>query len=508
MPQMILEMRQITKSYPGVQALNKVDFVLYAGEVHALVGENGAGKSTLMKILAGAVPRDAGEIKVKGEAVSTWDPREAQAQGIAIIYQERNLIPYLNVAQNIFLGREPGAKGLVDFPRLYRNARELIGKIGADINIHARVGKLTAAQQQMVEIAKALSMQAEIILMDEPTSSLSEREKEALFTLIRQLKDQGKAIIYISHRMEEIFEIADRITVLRDGEKIGTYLPAEIDKESLVRLMVGRAIKEDSYYQQIKVGAKVLEVKNLSRKGAFNNISFSLAAGEILGFAGLVGAGRSEMARVLFGVDKLDGGAIYFKGQRVKINASQDALKLGIGLVPEDRKEQGLILGMTVKENMTLALLREIAPLGVISRLRQLKFCQQYTARLNLKTPSFEQKVRNLSGGNQQKVVIAKWLAVNPAVLILDEPTRGIDVGAKSEIHNLIRQMAENGIAVMVISSELPELLQLCHRILIMREGELVGEVAREAASEELIMSYATGGKRDGGSSIVSSGRG
>lgn len=508
MPQLILEMRQITKRYPGVQALNQVDFDLYAGEVHALVGENGAGKSTLMKILAGAVPRDAGEIKVKGEPVSTWDPREAQVQGIAIIYQERNLIPYLNVAQNIFLGREPGAKGLVNFPRLYSNARELIGKIGTDINVHARVGKLTAAQQQLVEIAKALSMQAEIILMDEPTSSLSEREKEALFTLIRQLKAQGKAIIYISHRMEEIFEIADRITVLRDGQKIGTYFPAEVDKESLVRLMVGRAIKEDNYSQQIKIGAKVLEVKNLSRKGVFSNVSFSLAAGEILGFAGLVGAGRSEVARAIFGADKLDGGAIYFKGQRVKINAPQDALKLGIGLVPEDRKEQGLILGMTVKENMTLALLREIAPMGVISRPRQLKSCQQYTAKLNLKTPSFEQKVRNLSGGNQQKVVIAKWLAVNPAVLILDEPTRGIDVGAKSEIHNLIRQMAQNGIAVMVISSELPELLQLCHRILIMREGELVGEVAREVASEELIMSYATGGRRDGGFSIVSSGRG
>jgi len=497
---LILEMQQVSKHYPGVQALKNVDFDLAGGEVHALVGENGAGKSTLMKILAGAIPYDDGSITVGDETVSNWDPQEAQRHGIAIIYQEFNLVPYLNVAQNIFLGREQGRKGVIDYNSLYHEAARFMGQVSQEIDVRQQVRRLSAAQKQLVEIARALSMDAKILVMDEPTSSLSKYEKDLLFQLIRNLKQQGKSIIYISHRMEEIFQIADRVTVLRDGVNRGTFLVQEIDIDQLVRLTVGREIRQE---QENLAGGRikdtVLEVRNLTRWGKFHDISFSLQEGEILGMAGLVGAGRSDVARAIFGADRLDNGEVFFLGKRTDIRSPQDAVEVGIGFLPEDRKEQGLVMGMSVKENMSLASLQMISPWGVISKPRQLEACHKYLSSLDIKTPDLNQKVRNLSGGNQQKVVLAKWLALNPKILILDEPTKGIDVGAKSEIHDLIRKLAQQGISVLVISSELPELLQVCDRILVMREGELTGEVMRSAASEELIMSYATGGtNRDG----------
>jgi len=492
-----LQMKGITKTYPGVRALNSVDLEVARGEVHALVGENGAGKSTLMKILAGAQPMDSGEIFLNGQQVHITSPQKAMDLGISIIYQEFNLVPYLNAAENIFLGREPRAvlPGFVNFTRMYSEAQKVIDQLGVRLNVRTPVNRLSVAQQQMVEIAKATSRNAVIIAMDEPSATLTEHELENLFALIRSLKRQGVSIIYISHRLEEIFEIADRVTVLRDGHLVGTKLVSETNRDEIIRMMVGRELGEKIPKQPAEIKSPVLTVSHLTRKGILDDISFTVRQGEILGIAGLVGAGRTELARAIFGADRIDSGEIRLNGRPVEIRSPRDAIRLGIGLVPEDRKALGLILAMVVRENISLANLDSLTSLGFIRRREERSVATRFIEDLMIKTPSAEQQVQNLSGGNQQKVVLAKWLFTKSRVLIFDEPTRGIDVGSKVEIYHLMNRLAANGVAIIMISSELPEILGMSDRILVMHEGRIAGELNREEATQEKIMWLATGGE-------------
>lgn len=493
----VLQMRGICKSYPGVRALDNVDLEVRAGEVHAVVGENGAGKSTLMKILAGAQPRDAGEIWINGQLVQIDSPQKAMDLGISIIYQEFNLVPYLNAAENIFLGREPASRlpGFVDFRTMYREAQAVIDRLGVPINVRTPVNRLSVAQQQMVEIAKATSRKSSIIVMDEPSATLTEHELERLFALIRQLKSEGTAIVYISHRLEEVFQIADRVTVLRDGKHIATRNTADLTREEIIRLMVGRELTQMIPKVPAPIGDVVLEVRGLSQKGRLYDISFQLRKGEILGIAGLVGAGRTELARAIFGADRIDSGELLLEGKPIRVRSPQDAIKLGIGLVTEDRKAQGLVLGMVVRENITLANLGALTRFNFISVARERQVARKYVEDLSIRTPSVEQTVQNLSGGNQQKVVLSKWLFTQSKVLIFDEPTRGIDVGAKTEIYQLMNELAARGVAMLMISSELPEVLGMSDRILVMHEGRIVGELSASEATQEKIMHLATGGR-------------
>lgn len=488
----ILEMKGITKEYPGVRALHNVDFDLREGEVHALVGENGAGKSTLMRILGGADSMTRGEILLYGQRVDLAGPREAERLGISVIYQEFNLIPYLTVAENIFLGREPRRRGvLVDWAKLYADARAIVGQLGLEVDPRTRVDRLSVAQQQMVEIAKAISKQAKIIVMDEPSATLTPRELERLFVLTRTLKAQGVGIIYISHRLEEIFAIADRVTVLRDGERISTAEVAEVSRASLIRDMVGRELRDDYPERRHDLGEVVLEARGLSRPGALHGVSLALRKGEILGLTGLVGSGRTELARALFGADPLAAGEILLDGRPVHLRSPAEAIAQGVCLMTEDRKGQGLVLGLTVRENITLACLPSLTRGGIIQRSAELALAGRLVERLSIKTPSLEQLVRNLSGGNQQKVVLAKWLATRFRVIIFDEPTRGIDVGAKQEIYRLMNGLAEAGAGIIMVSSELPEVLGLSDRILVMRGGRIKAEFGRGEATQEDIMHFA-----------------
>lgn len=492
-----LEMRNISKQYPGVRALDDVTLTVEAGEVHALLGENGAGKSTLMKILAGAQPMDHGEILLHGRPVVIDTPQRAMDHGISIIYQEFNLVPYLSAGENIFLGREPRGviPGFVDFRTLYAESQRVLDRLGVRIDARSPVNMLSVAQQQMVEIAKATSKQCRIIIMDEPSATLTEHELQALFGLIRRLKGEGVSIVYISHRLEEIFDVCDRATVMRDGKWIATRPVKELNREEIIRLMVGRELGEAIPKVAAHVGEPALTVRNLSRAGVLHDISFTVHRGEILGLAGLVGAGRTETARAIFGADPLDGGQIELFGKPVRIRAPRDAIRLGIGLVTEDRKQQGLVLGMAVRENNTLANLDSLSRLGFIRRRAEQKVAEEYRVSLSIKTPSIEQSVQNLSGGNQQKVVLAKWLFTGSKVLIFDEPTRGIDVGAKSEIYKLMNELAAQGCAIIMISSELPEVLGMSDRILVMHEGTITGELLRADATQEKVMHLATGGE-------------
>lgn len=492
-----LEMRTITKTYPGVRALDGVDFSVRPGEVHALVGENGAGKSTLMKILAGAQPKDSGEIFIDGRPAQIDSPQSAMALGISIIYQEFNLVKYMSAAENIFLGREPKGRlpGFVDFGRMYKDAQEVIDQLGVPLSVRTPVSRLSIAQQQMVEIAKATSRKSQIIAMDEPSATLTEHELDSLFSLIRQLKEQGVSIIYISHRLEEIFEIADRVTVLRDGNLVGTVDVTDTNREEIIKMMVGRELKDKIPKKEVPIGEPALTVTGLNRAGVLHDISFAVRQGEILGLAGLVGAGRSEVARAIFGANPIDSGEIRLNGNRVEIRSPRDAINLGIGLVTEDRKTLGLIMGMALRENVSMANLGVLSRLGFINRGKERAAASRYVTDLMIKTPSVEQQVQNLSGGNQQKVVLAKWLFTQSKVLIFDEPTRGIDVGAKTEIYNLMNRLAENGAAIIMISSELPEVLGMSDRILVMHEGRVAGELSREEATQEAIMHLATGGR-------------
>ncbi len=492
----VLSMRRITKTYPGVRALESVDLDVRAGEVHALVGENGAGKSTLMKILAGAQPRDAGEILINGKAVVIDTPQKAMDLGVSTIYQEFNLVPYLNAAENIYLGREPRARipGFVDFRVMYREAQEVVDRLGVRLNVRTPVNRLSVAQQQMVEIAKATSRRSSIIVMDEPSATLTEHELASLFTLIRQLKSEGVAIVYISHRLEEVFEIADRVTVLRDGHRIATNAISELTREDIIRLMVGRELTQMIPKVPAPLGEVVLEVRGLQRRDVLHDIDLTIRRGEVVGIAGLVGAGRTELARALFGADPIDAGEVILDGKSVRIKSPQEAIRLGVGLVTEDRKAQGLVLGMVVRENVTLANLGALTRLNFIMAGRERAVARKYVDDLSIRTPSIEQTVQNLSGGNQQKVVLAKWLFTDSKLLIFDEPTRGIDVGAKTEIYQLMNDLAARGVGILMISSELPEVLGMSDRIIVMHEGRIVGDLRASEATQEGIMHLATGG--------------
>ncbi|MBX3177405.1 MAG: sugar ABC transporter ATP-binding protein [Candidatus Hydrogenedentes bacterium] len=495
MGEYILEMRGITKRFPGVVALKGANLELRPAEVHCLLGENGAGKSTLMKILAGAQPMDEGEILIEGEPVSIQSPLHAQELGISMIYQEFNLSPYLSVAENIFLGREPclGNSPIIDWKRLYREAEAILERIRVRLDVRRPVHELSIAQQQMVEIAKALSVNARIIVMDEPSATLTDHELEALFALIHTLKRQGIALVYISHRLEEVFEIGTRATIMRDGEHIHTGDLCDLSRERIIQMMVGRELKDEFPKEIFDRGAERLRVEGLARRGVFEDVSFSIHSGEIVGLTGLVGAGRTEVARAIFGADRPDAGALHLDGQPITVRNPQDAIRHGIGLLTEDRKNQGLVLGMTVAENTTLANLKSLTRRGLLDRRRERIATEEYIQSLRIKTPGAGQAVQNLSGGNQQKVVLAKWLFTQSRLLIFDEPTRGIDVGAKVEIYKLMNALVRQGVGILVISSELPEVIGMCDRILVMHEGRIAGEIARDKATQEAIMHLATG---------------
>jgi ABC-type sugar transport system ATPase subunit len=492
----ILEAEDIDKRFPGVHALNNVSLTVCPGEVHAVVGENGAGKSTLMKILAGAYRPDRGTIRVDGGAVTIESPRAAQELGIITIYQELSLVDTLSVGENIFLGdlpTRPGASWQVDWPSVWRRSRELLDRVGSRVSPQTQVRNVSVAQKQMVEIARALARNVRVLILDEPTSSLTERETEKLFEIIALLKERGVGIIYISHRLGEVFRIAQRVTVLRDGVVVGSLPVQDASEELLVRMMVGRDLAR-LFTEAKSTDAPVrLEVRGLSRRGVLHDVSLSIRGGEVVGLAGLVGAGRTELARCLFGADGINAGQILLDGSVVDIRTPGHAVDLGIALVPEDRKLQALILGMGVRENLSLPVLDRLGSPFMPSRARERAMAGDYIKSLQIRTPHMEQRVSALSGGNQQKVVIARWLATKPKVLILDEPTRGIDVGAKAEVHALIARLAEQGVAILMISSELPEILGMSHRILVMRGGRIVADVPRQQASEESIMAAATG---------------
>ncbi|HOL92960.1 MAG TPA: sugar ABC transporter ATP-binding protein [bacterium] len=490
-PVPFLRMLGITKNYPGVQALKGVNLEIRAGEVHALVGENGAGKSTLMKILAGAETMDAGEIHIGGQQVVIDSPHKAQELQISIIYQEFNLVPQLGAAENIFLGREPTRLGFVDFRRERREARRILDSLGISFDLDVPVSQLSIAQQQMVEIAKALSIDAKIIAMDEPSATLTLHELKNLFALIRALKEKGISVIYISHRLEEIFEVCDRLTVLRDGEWIGTRDIQEISREGIIEMMVGRKITDEFPWAEFPIGEEVLRVEGLTR-GFVKEVSFSVRQGEIVALTGLVGAGRTEVARMIFGADPPEKGSIWLEGRPIELKSPRHAIDSGICLLTEDRKSQGLILGMRIRENITLPKLREFCRFLFINGAMERKAAGNAVKDLTIKAPSIETEVRNLSGGNQQKVVLAKWLLANSKLFIFDEPTRGIDVGAKREIYLLMNELLRRGAAILMISSELPEVLGMANRILVMSGGRLAGELHRNEATQEKIMHLAT----------------
>lgn len=493
----ILKLQNITKRFPGVLALDKFSFDIYPGEIHALLGENGAGKSTLMKIISGVYEKDSGKILFHDRDADIPDPLSAQQQGITIIHQELNLFPQLTVAQNIFIGREPRSriKGILDEKQLNRDAEKILESLKLNINSTDKVETLTVAKQQMVEIAKALSFQAEVLIMDEPTSALTESEITQLFKIIRELRDNNVAIVYISHRLAELEEIADRVTVMRDGTWVNTLMYRDTSNPELIAMMVGRDIAKMFHKKKADIGELLLSVSGLNRKGYLEDINLEIRKGEILGIAGLMGAGRSELAKAIFGADRIDGGDIQFEGRSVSIGSPSDAIKLGIGYLTEDRKRDGLVLNHSVEENTVLASIEKFMNgLGFINDHECRAVTREQVNNLKIKTPTLEQKVINLSGGNQQKVIIAKWLCRESKLLIFDEPTRGIDVGAKVEVYELMAGLAEKGVAIIMISSELPEILAMSDRIIVMHEGRITGELQAGEASQEKIMEYATGG--------------
>ncbi len=490
-----LEMRGIRKSFPGVRVLDDVSLSVLPGQVLALMGENGAGKSTLMKILAGALDADAGTILLDGKEVKTDTPQQAMALGIGIIYQELNLAPHLSIAENIYLGREPRlAPGWIDGRRMRRDAAAIMGDLGMPLDVRTLVGTLSVAQRQMVEIAKATSRKARVLAMDEPSATLTAHELENLWRLIRRLQAQGIAIVYISHRMDEVFQIADAVTVLRDGKIVGSAPVGEIGRDDVVRLMVGRDLDETYPKEIIEAGRPVLEVKHLSRRGMLDDISFSVHAGEVVALAGLVGSGRTEIARCLFGADSWTSGDMTLDGKPFHPRSPSEAIRAGIGFVTEDRKEQGIVLNLPVRENISLASLGKVARLGFVRRGTERAEAQASVKRLRVRTPSVEQRVGNLSGGNQQKVVLGKWLETPLKLLILDEPTRGIDVGAKREIYGIMNDLARAGVAILMISSELPEVLGMADRILVVRDGRIAGSLPRGEATQEKVGQLALAG--------------
>jgi rhamnose transport system ATP-binding protein len=493
MSETILRMTNISKSFSGVHALRGVQLELRPGEVHALLGENGAGKSTLVKVITGVHQPDSGEIYLNDQHIHLADPREATALGISAIYQELSIFPDLDIAENIFVGRRPTrAGGLVDWRRMYREAEALLGSLGVHLYLKTKARYLSIAQQQMVEIARALSVNARILIMDEPTSALTLNEVAELFEIVRRLREKGTAILFISHRLEELFEIADCVTVLRDGAYVDSRSMDGVTTEELIRMMVGRTVSDLFPKKEVQQGEVVLRVKNLSRVGAFKDVSFELRKGEILGMSGLIGAGRTEVSQALFGVIPADEGTIEIEGRSVRITSPQQAMHYGLALVPEDRQHHGLVPPLDITDNVTLPRLTRFTKAGWLNKKETQSAAHEAATLMQVKATTIWQKVRELSGGNQQKVVLAKWLSTAPRILILDEPTRGIDVGTKAEVHRLMGDLAAQGIAILMISSELPEVLGMSDRILVMHEGHVTGLFDRSEATQEKIMTAAT----------------
>ena len=487
----ILKMKNITKTFPGVKALNNVSLELKSGEVHALLGENGAGKSTLIKVLGGIYRADGGEIEINGKTVKIGSVQDAEANGVAIIHQELVLVPYMSVAENIFLGRELGNGVTVDLAKQEEKAQKILDELGMDIKASSLVKDLPIAKQQMVEITKAVSTHSKILVMDEPTSSIAEKEVDNLFKIMRDLTAQGVGIIYISHKMSELQEICDRVTIMRDGESVGTRVVAETSRDELISLMVGRTLT--SYYERdfLEPGEELLRVENLSDGDKVRNVSFKLHKGEIIGFSGLVGAGRSETMQAIFGLSPNVKGDIYINGEKTVIHNPTEAMKKGLAFVPESRKEQGLYLIQDIRYNTTIEVLEQFVKNLKVNGKKEGEITQRFIDMMKTKTPSQQQTIGNLSGGNQQKVLIGRWLATEPKILILDEPTRGIDVGAKSEIYAIMNRLVKQGVSIIMISSELPEIINMSDRIYVMAEGEVKGCLDHSEISQEAIMHLA-----------------
>ena len=485
----ILTLKNVTKEYPGVVALDHMNLEVYPGEVHALMGENGAGKSTLIKVVSGAIKPNGGTILYEGKEYDSMTPALSKKLGIGVIYQEFNLVPDLSVAENIFLGQKLTSGFSINRKLMNQRAKELMDSFGIDIDVTKDVKSLTVAYQQLVEITKTISSNVKVLIMDEPSAPLTNREIDAMFGIVRKLKAQGVAIIYISHRMEEIFALADRITVMRDGKYVGT----KMDNNGLIKMMVGRDLDEQYPTVEKEIGEVALEVNRLCTDALLKDISFQVHKGEILGLAGLVGAGRTETARAIFGADSKSSGEIRIHGKTVQIHSPKDAIKDGIALIPEDRKKHGALLEMTIRDNISFIAVKSISKAGFVDRNADKNMAEKYIKELSIKTPSMEQLTRNLSGGNQQKVVLAKSLASNSDIIIFDEPTRGIDVGAKKEIYVLMNELAKKGMAIIMISSEMQELLGMSDRIIVMHEGEMMGELKKEDATQEKILELASG---------------
>ncbi|CUX29967.1 sugar ABC transporter ATP-binding protein [Clostridium sp. C105KSO13] len=491
----VLKLESVTKEYPGVLALDKMNLEVHEGEVHALMGENGAGKSTLIKVVSGAIKPNGGKITYLGNDYEFMTPALSKKLGIGVIYQDFNLVPELSVAENIFLGQKLTTGLTINRKLMNQKAKELMENFGIDIDVTAEVKSLTVAYQQLVEIAKTISSDVKVLIMDEPSAPLTNREIEAMFKMIEKLKKQGIAIIYISHRMEEIFRIADRITVMRDGKYVGTKLISETDNADLIKMMVGRNLDEQFPQVEKTIGDVVLKVEHLSTPTLLKDINFEVRSGEILGLAGLVGAGRTETARAIFGADPKSEGTVSIKGKATNIRKPKDAIGEGVALIPEDRKKHGVLLDMSIRDNVSFICIKNISKAGFVNRKKDVELSEKYIKELSIKTPTKEQLAKNLSGGNQQKVVLAKSLASDSDIIIFDEPTRGIDVGAKKEIYVLMNELAAKGMAIIMISSEMPELLGMSDRIVVMHEGEVMGEMDKADATQEKILELASGMK-------------
>ncbi|MCY8931715.1 sugar ABC transporter ATP-binding protein [Bacillus atrophaeus] len=493
---MQIDMNDIHKAFGKNQVLSGVSFNLKPGEVHALMGENGAGKSTLMNLLTGLHGLDKGSIRINGKETYFCNPKEAEQNGIAFIHQELNIWPEMTVLENLFIGKEMTSKlGILNTKKMKALAKKQFEKLSVSLSLDQEAGKCSVGQQQMIEIAKALMTKAEVIIMDEPTAALTEREINKLFEVIASLKKDGVSIVYISHRMEEIFSICDRITIMRDGKTVDTTNISETSFDEVVKKMVGRELTDRYPKRRPELGDIVLEVRDASKKGSFEHVSFHVRSGEIVGVSGLMGAGRTEIMRALFGIDRLDSGEIWLAGKKTNIKNPNDAVKKGLGFITENRKDEGLLLDTSIRENIALPSLTSFSPKGVIDQKREASFVELLINRLTIKTASPETHARNLSGGNQQKVVIAKWIGIGPKVLILDEPTRGVDVGAKREIYTLMNELTDRGVAIIMVSSELPEIIGMSDRIIVVHEGKISGEVASREATQERIMTLATGGQ-------------
>ena len=489
----LLEVKNITKLFPGTKALNEVKLQVEKGEVHALCGENGAGKSTLMNIIGGIFPPTSGQIFFEGKEILPKNPKEAQDLGIGFVHQELSLCPHLTAAENEFIGRLPRKGDLIDFPKLFSDSDEILSKFGAGFSSKELVSDLNVSEQQIVEIAKSISLNCKFLILDEPTSSLTDNETVKLFEIVKDISKQGISVLYISHRMAEIFAICDRVTVFKDGTYITTMDTKDITQDDIINAMVGREIENLYPPKTNSFGEEILKVEGLTLKGVFENISFNLRKGEILGFAGLVGAGRSEIMRSMCGIDPKSEGSVTLNGIKMNFKTYQDAVAQGVCYLTEDRKSQGLFLGMSIKNNMSSANLKEISSGMFIDDKKETELAETYVTKLNVKIPGVNYLISNLSGGNQQKCLVGKWLSINPRIIIMDEPTRGIDVGSKSEIHQLLRKLAEQGVGVIVVSSELPEVIGVSDRIAVIHEGHLIGIISGDQVSEESIMRLASG---------------